>query len=61
VYSSVVVGQGAYVRDCRVIRWMWVMCRVGIVDYSVSGEHGGDRGSGVKGREGRGENGERRE
>jgi hypothetical protein len=40
---------------------MGVMCKFDIVDYSVNGECGGSRGSGVKGR-GRkgGEDGERR-
>jgi hypothetical protein len=48
--SLVVVGHSAFVRDCRGIGQMEVMCRVGIVDYSVSGGCGGSGGSGVKGR-----------
>jgi ribosomal protein L36 len=37
VYSSVIMGKGAIVRDCRVIRRVGVMCKVGIIDFSVSG------------------------
>jgi hypothetical protein len=48
--SSVVVGEDTCFRDCRGIGWMGVMCRVGTADYSVSGECGGGRGSGMKGR-----------
>jgi hypothetical protein len=47
---SLVVGEGAFVRDCSGIGQMWVMCRVGTVDYSVSAECGGGRDSRVKGR-----------
>jgi hypothetical protein len=32
--SSVVVGEGAFVRHCRRIGQMGIMCRIGIVDYS---------------------------
>jgi hypothetical protein len=54
---SVTVGEGAIVRDCRRIGRMWVTCKVGIIDYSVSGEYGGGRGSGQKGRVRRGRKG----
>jgi hypothetical protein len=47
-YSLVVVGEGAFFRDCRGIGWMGVMCTVGLVDHSVSDECGGDSGSRVK-------------
>jgi hypothetical protein len=42
--SSVTVGENTIVRDCRVIGRMQVMCKVGIIDYSVSGEYGGREG-----------------
>jgi hypothetical protein len=53
--SSVVVGKGAIVRDCREVGRMVVMCKVGTIDYSVSGECGGGRDSRgkVKGQRGR--------
>jgi hypothetical protein len=38
---SLVVGNGACVMDCRGIGLTEVMCRVGTIDYSVSGECGG--------------------
>jgi hypothetical protein len=39
---------------------MEVMCRVGTVEYSISGEHGGGRSSGVKNRGRQGAEGENR-
>jgi hypothetical protein len=45
-------GVGAIVRDCRGIGRMGIMCKVGIVDYSVSGECGGGRSSEGRGRSG---------
>jgi hypothetical protein len=44
----VIVGEGIFVRDFRGIGQMGVMCRIGIVDYSASGECGGGRSSRVK-------------
>jgi hypothetical protein len=44
--SSVVVGKGAFVRDCRGIGQFGVMCRVSIVNYLASGTCGGGRGRG---------------
>jgi hypothetical protein len=35
--SSVVVEEGAIVRDCRGIGRKGIMCTVGIIDYSMSG------------------------
>jgi hypothetical protein len=37
------VGEGAIVRDCRGIGRMGIMCKVDIVDYSVSSECRGGR------------------
>jgi hypothetical protein len=36
--QSLGVGEGAIVRDCRGIGRIGVMCKVGIIDCSVSGE-----------------------
>jgi hypothetical protein len=47
---SLVVGEGAFVRDCSGIGQMWVLCRVGIVDYLAGAECGGGSGNGMKGR-----------
>jgi hypothetical protein len=58
--SSVVVVEGACVRDYKGIGQMRVLCRVGTGNYSVCGECGGSRGSGVKGRGRRVEEGEDR-
>jgi hypothetical protein len=44
--SSVVVRETAIVRDCRGIGRMGIMCKVSIIDYSVSCEFGGGRDSG---------------
>jgi hypothetical protein len=33
--SSIIVGECAFVRDCRGIGQMWVMCRAGILDSSA--------------------------
>jgi hypothetical protein len=43
-------GESAFVRNCRGIGQMGVMCRVGIVDYSGCGRCEGGRGTQVKGR-----------
>jgi hypothetical protein len=43
--------KGTSVRDCRKKPRMGVMCKVGIIDYFVSGYCGGDRDSGGKGGE----------
>jgi hypothetical protein len=48
--SSIVVREGAFVRDCRGIGQMEVLCRVGIVDCSVSGECGSGKGNMMNGR-----------
>jgi hypothetical protein len=45
--SLVIVGKGVVVRNCRGIGRMGVICKVGILDYSVSNYYGGDRDSGV--------------
>jgi hypothetical protein len=50
------VGEVAVISDYRGIGRMGIMCKVGILDYSVSGEFGGGRDSEVeegKGRRGR--------
>jgi hypothetical protein len=39
------VGEDAIVRDYRRIGMNGVMCKVGIIDYSVSGDCGGRRDS----------------
>jgi hypothetical protein len=44
------MGEGACVRVCRRMGQMGVMCRVDIIDYSVSNEYEGGKGSGVTGR-----------
>jgi hypothetical protein len=48
------VGKGEFVRDCRGIGRMGVMCKIVTIDYSVSGECGG--GSDSEG-EGKGKRG----
>jgi hypothetical protein len=50
-YSSGIVGEGVFVRDCRGIGRMGVMCKFGLVDYSECGECGIGRDSGLNGRE----------
>jgi hypothetical protein len=47
--SSVVVEEGAFVRDCRRIAMMEVMDKVVTEDYSASSECGEGRGIGEKG------------
>jgi hypothetical protein len=44
------VGEGAIVRCFGGIGRMDVTCKVGIIDYSVSGECGGGRDNGGKGK-----------
>jgi hypothetical protein len=59
--SSGLVGEGAFVRNCRGIGTMVVLHKFGVADYSVSGSCGVDRGSGAKGRGWQGgEGGEKR-
>jgi hypothetical protein len=48
--SSVIVGEGACVKDYRGVGQKGVIYRVGTVDQSASGVCGGGRGSGVNGR-----------
>jgi hypothetical protein len=48
--SSDDAGDGAFVRDCRGLGRMRIMCKFGIVDYKLSGEYEGSKGSEVKGR-----------
>jgi hypothetical protein len=46
------MGKGTIVRGCRGIRRMGVMCKVGIIDYSVSGQcEAGRVSKGEKGKE----------
>jgi hypothetical protein len=48
------VREDTIVRDCRGIGRMKIMCKVVIIDYSVSGLCGGGRDSGLeRGRRGR--------
>jgi hypothetical protein len=44
-YNSVIWGENVIIRDCRGIRRMGAMCKVGTVGYSVSGECEGSRDS----------------
>jgi hypothetical protein len=62
-HSPVVVGEGACVRNYTEIGRIGMMFKVDIVDYSVSAECGGSRGSDVKyqGRQERGDGERRRE
>jgi hypothetical protein len=44
--SSVIVGEDAVIRYCTGIVSMGVICKVGVIDYSVSSYCGGIRDSG---------------
>jgi hypothetical protein len=43
--SSVIVGEDAVIRNCTGIVSMGVICKVGVIDYSVNTYHTGGRNS----------------
>jgi hypothetical protein len=49
-YCSDIGMEGVFIRDCREIVRMEVMCKLGIIYYSVCGEYGGGSGSEGKGK-----------